>query len=155
MKKYYLVFLVRPFSMVPKASENFDSVTTSTVDNVSDAWVARLLGRVPGIWKYFVFIFVSYSNQWFFVRFSYYLYFHLYIWFVNILYWHLYFYLYLGLANILYFYLFDGTHTSDLSRPDISRLSFILRHGVTVTYMWSPLMTECLFHLLWLILSER
>ena len=37
MKKYYFVFLVRPFSMVPKASENFDSVTTSTVDNVSDA----------------------------------------------------------------------------------------------------------------------
>ena len=37
MKKYYLVFLVRPFSMVSKASENFDSVTTSTVDNVSDA----------------------------------------------------------------------------------------------------------------------
>ena len=37
MKKYYLVFLVRPFSMVSKASENFDSVTTSTVGNVSNA----------------------------------------------------------------------------------------------------------------------
>ena len=42
--KEYLVFLVRPFSMVSKASENFDSVTTSTVGNVSNAWVARLLG---------------------------------------------------------------------------------------------------------------
>ena len=58
MKKYYLVFLVRPFSMVSKASENFDSVTTSTVGNVSNAWVARLLGRVPEICKYFVFLFV-------------------------------------------------------------------------------------------------
>ena len=54
--------------MVSKASENFDSVTTSTVGNVSDARVARLFGRVPGICRYFVLLYrcmpLQYAIAW-------------------------------------------------------------------------------------------